>query len=71
MRLDSGQIEVVDDLMAAILQHKTPEERLRIGFDLWDFAQKMLTSHLTSTHTDCDSERVRREVSRRLSHGAI
>ena len=33
MRLDAGQIEVVDDIMAEVLRHKTPAERLRIGFN--------------------------------------
>lgn len=31
MRLDNGQIEVVDDAMAEMLRHKTPAERIRIG----------------------------------------
>mgnify|MGYP003416368647 FL=1 len=33
MRLDKGQIEVVDDAMAEVLRHKTPAERIHIGFN--------------------------------------
>lgn len=70
MRLDDGQIEVVDDAMAGVLRRKTPAERLAIGFALWESARTMLTSHLASTHPDWDARRVSREVARRLSHGA-
>ena len=70
-RLDSGQIEVVDDAMAKVLQKKEPWERIAIGFNLWIGAWKMLTTHLASTHPDWNQERIRREVVRRMSHGAV
>jgi len=41
MRLDAGQIEVIDDIMAEVLRHKTPAERLRIGFNLWESAYRL------------------------------
>ena len=71
MRLDRGQIEVMDEIMAEVLREKTPAERLQIGFGLWTSAQEMLQSHLTTRHPDWDAVRVSREVSSRLSHGAI
>lgn len=70
MRLDKGQIEVVDDTMAEVLKRKTPAERLGIGFAMWTSANRMLTSHLKNLHPDWDDEKVREEVARRLSHGA-
>lgn len=57
--------------MAEILRRKTPAERLRIGFSMWTSTQAMLTSHLQSTHPDWDEAYTRREVARRLSHGAV
>ena len=71
MRLDRGQIEVMDDAMAAVLRRKTPAERIRIGFTLWTSAQKMLTAHLAAQHPAWDLPRVGRGVARRLSHGAV
>lgn len=71
LRLDRGQIEVVDDLMADVLRSKTPAERIRIGFGLWMSARHMLTVHLTKVHPDWSGEKIQREVARRLSHGAI
>lgn len=71
LRLDPGQIEVVDDTMAEILRHKTPGERIRIGFALWTSARQMLMTHLKKTHPDWDNRRVEKEVAKRLSHGAI
>ncbi len=71
MRLDSGQIEVIDDVMADVLRHKTPAERLRIGFNLWNSAYKMLKTHLGKTHPEWDAVRLQKEVVRRLSHGAV
>ena len=71
MRLDHGQIEVMDETMAAVLRAKTPAERLEIGFGLWTSAQNMLRTHLATKHPDWDDARVSREVARRLSHGAV
>jgi RNA:NAD 2'-phosphotransferase (TPT1/KptA family) len=71
LRLDKGQIEVVDDVMAEILRHKTPAERIRIGFDLWISARNMLMTHLKKTHPEWDTTKLRQEVARRLSHGAV
>ena len=71
IRLDQGQIEVVDDLMAHILRAKTAAERIRIGFELWASTRNLLLVHLRKTHPDWNAEKIKREVSRRLSHGAI
>lgn len=71
MRLDRGQIEVVDDDVAEVLRQKTPAERIGIGIGIWHSAQKMLTMHLTCTHPEWNKLRVEQEVARRLSHGAI
>jgi hypothetical protein len=71
LRLDPGQIEVVDDTMAEILRHKTPAERIRIGFGLWTSARHMLMTHLKKIHPDWDDARIEKELARRLSHGAI
>lgn len=69
MRLDAGQIEVVEDIMAEILRQKEPWERIAIGFNLWISAWNMLTAHLEACHPDWGVEQVRREVVRRMSHG--
>jgi len=71
LRLDPGQIEVVDDTIAEILRHKTPAERIRIGFTMWTSARNMLMTHLKKTHPEWNNDRVEKEVARRLSHGAI
>lgn len=67
MRLDKGQIEVVDDRMADVLRRKTPAERIRIGFSLWTSARNMLAAHLKSTHPEWSSDRLNQEIARRLS----
>lgn len=71
MRLDKGQIEVIDDVMAEILRSKTPAERIHIGFEMWRSAQKMLFSHLRATNPHWSNERLNTEVGRRLSHGTV
>ncbi len=70
-RLDAGQIEVVDDAMAEVLKSKTPAERIGIGFNIWLSAYNMLTVYLKKTHPDWNAEILKREVKRRLSHGAV
>jgi hypothetical protein len=71
LRLDRGQIEVVDDQMAEVLRDKTRAERIRIGFNLWTSARNMLMAHLKSTHPEWNEDRVNREVAGRLSRGAV
>jgi hypothetical protein len=64
-------IDQVDDHMAAILRTKTGAERLAIANSLFVFARRMLESLLRNDHPDWDGARLQREVSRRISHGAI
>lgn len=69
LRLDRGQIEVVDDDMAEVLKNKTPAERIRIANNLWASAHNMLMSLIGKIHPEWDIERIKKEVARRLSHG--
>jgi len=62
MRLDPGQIEVVDDAMAEALRRKEPWERIAIGFSLWRSARDMVAAHLSASHPKWREEPVRREV---------
>lgn len=71
MRLDSGQIEVMDDAMVEVLRRKEPWERIAIGFDMWIGAWNMLASLLESMHPEWSKEQIQREVVRRMSHGAV
>jgi len=71
IRLDKGQIEVVDNMMAEVLRGKTPAERIRIGFDLWTSARMMLISHLSASNPEWDAQRLNSEAARRLSHGSL
>lgn len=69
--LDDLHIEVVDDEMARILRSKTGAERLKIASDMFASARRMIASHLAAEHPDWDEERIQRETSRRISHGAV
>jgi hypothetical protein len=71
LRLDEGQIEVVDDAVTEVLKRKTPAERIRIGFTLWTSTRDMLMVHLKKTHPEWDDERVAKEVARRFLHGTV
>jgi hypothetical protein len=71
LRLDAGQIEVVDDAMADILKRKRPAERIRIGFTLWESAHNMLMVHIRKTHPEWDDTQVAREAARRFLHGSL
>ena len=70
MRLDRGQIEVVDGRMAEVLRRKSPAERLRIGFEMWASAREMIYSYLASQHPEWSEGELNREVARRLLRGA-
>lgn len=71
MRLDPGQIEVVDDQMAAVLRTKTGAERLEIASRLYSSARRMLLFHLRTEHPDWTEEQLTREAAHRMSHGAV
>ena len=63
--------EVVSDAVAAILRKKTPAERLQLAFNMWDFARDSITLAVKREHPERDEKQVRREVARRMSHGAV
>jgi hypothetical protein len=71
IRLDKGQIEMVDDVMAEVLRSKTAAQRIQIGFGLWKSAHDMLLSHLGSSNPEWDEAKLNREVAKRLSHGVV
>ncbi|MEW6684748.1 MAG: hypothetical protein AB1393_00895 [Candidatus Edwardsbacteria bacterium] len=70
MRLDDGQIEVLDEMMAEIYRRKTSGERLQIAFGLWHSARLQLFHCLRSLYPDWDESQIQEEVVRRISHGA-
>lgn len=71
MRLDRGQIEVMDPMMAVILREKSPAERLAIAFGIWESVRAMLLTQLAEMHPSWSPSQVAREVARRMSHGAV
>ncbi len=71
MRLDAGQIEVMDPSMADVLRRKTPAERLAIASGMWESARTMLLTQLSERHPEWSRDSVEREVVRRMSHGAV
>jgi hypothetical protein len=71
MRLDAGQIEVIDQAMADILRPKTPAERLAIASGMWTSVRTMLLTQLAEMHPDWSQPQVEREVVSRMSHGAV
>jgi len=70
-QLDPKQVEVPDEAMAEVLSRMPPEDRLRIGFNIWISAHNMLMTHIRHTHPDWDQKAVEREVARRLLHGTL
>lgn len=69
-RLDPGQIEVVDEAVAAVLRTKTPAERIAIAADAFETARAMTTARVREQHPSWDPEQVSREVARRLTRGS-
>ena len=70
MRLDPGQIEVVDDAIAEVLRAKSGAERLAIASAMYASARRMIMAMLRAEHPDWDEKRIIRDAARRLSHGA-
>lgn len=64
-------IEVIDDNMVKVLKNKTPQERLKIAFNMWSSAKKQLTNYLMTQHPDWTEKKIKYEAVKRLSHGAV
>ena len=71
MRLDYGQIEVMDDAMADIYRLKSIGERLRIANDMFLFARRMMLTQIAADHPDWSENQVHRETARRISNGSV
>jgi len=69
-RLDVGQIEVVDEAVAAMLRTKTPAERVAMANAAHRLARAILTAQVQRQHPDWAEPEVQREVARRLLHGS-
>ncbi len=67
----SPGIEMVDDAMVAILRQKTEAERLAIGFGMWRSARRLIEANARADHPEWSDDEVRRQVARRMSHGAV
>ena len=64
-------VEVIDDAMAEVMRQKTPQERLMIGFRMWESAREIVRASIQQNHPDWNEKQIRRETARRMSHGAI
>ena len=69
-RLDRGQIEVIDDAVAAMYRAKTPAERVAIACQANRTARQILAARIQSLHPDSTENDVNREVARRFTRGA-
>jgi len=70
LRLDKGQIEVIDDKVAEILRAKSGQERLNMVWDAWTFYEKTVRAFLISQHPEWTEEQIQKEIVRRVSHGS-
>lgn len=70
MRLDPGQIEVVDPEMAAVLRTKTPAERTAMAANLWEYGRDFVLASVRRQHPEFDEKEVQREFLRRFLHEA-
>lgn len=64
-------VELIDEDMAEVLRQKTPAERLRIAARMWRSARVILRGAILTRHPDWDTNRVNREIARRISHGVV
>jgi hypothetical protein len=65
------RIHIVEDKIAELLQAKTEAERFAMIDRAWRFARQMIQAMIVHEHPDWSEDQVRREVARRMSHGAV
>jgi hypothetical protein len=66
MRLDDGQIEVMDDEMVEIYRRMTTWQRLAVSFGMWDYTRKRVEAAVRWLHPDWDETAIKREITRRM-----
>lgn len=69
-RLDDGQIEVVDPLVAKCLREKTFAERLEMVFNANRTMRLLIAGGVRTRNPDWSDEQIQKEVARRILHGA-
>jgi hypothetical protein len=62
-------IEVVDDRVAEILRGKTGAQRLQIVNSLFRTARRLIESNVRANHVEWNEQKVKSEITRRLSSG--
>jgi len=70
-RLTRRNIELADDDAMAMFRRMTPAQKLRVMSGMYASAYKWVDAAVRHQHPDWSEQQVRREVARRLSHGAI
>ncbi len=65
------RIAILDDRMAELFRSKTEAERFATIDRSWRFARQMIQAMIVHEHPDWSEDQVRREVARRMSHGAV
>ncbi len=69
LRLDRGQIEVIDDKIAEIIKTKSGPDRLKMVWDAWAFFEKRIRVYLKNIHPEWTEEQIRKEIVKRVTHG--
>ena len=69
LRLDRGQIEVIDDKIAEIMKTKSGRERLNMVWDAWTFFEKRIRVYLKNIHPEWTEEQIQKEIVKRVTYG--
>jgi hypothetical protein len=67
----SPRFEMLDASMIEPLRAMSPAERLAVSNRMWRSARKMIDAVLRAERPDWSEDALRREITRRMSHGAI
>lgn len=69
LRLDKGQVEVLDDKVAEIIKMKSGPERLNMVWEAWTFFEKRIRLYLINIHPDWTQEQIQTEIVKRVAYG--
>jgi len=69
LRLDRGQIEVIDDKVAEIMKTKSGQERLNMVWDAWTYFDKRIRVYLKNRHPEWTERQIQKEIVNRVTYG--
>lgn len=67
MKAEPFTLEVIDDETAKVLRHMRPQDRVKRGLAMGEFAREVIAARVREEHPDWCANQIIRETARRFA----